>query len=146
MRWVSAQPRGDDRPTVNPGAMTAPPSPKPTRKAEALARAPPTIASRRGQDAALNFLKCAIKCRNVFFRECVLFKNFFLLHFRLRGACEGREGACKHNCLTYDSAASMAQQNSSANMEQAWDCTYKLFKLFDRRNTGLIPDNPHFEP
>ncbi len=24
----------------------------------------------------------------------------------------------------YDSAASMAQQNFSANMEQAWDCTY----------------------
>ena len=29
----------------NPGAMTAPPTPKPTRKAEALARAPPTIVS-----------------------------------------------------------------------------------------------------
>jgi hypothetical protein len=33
--------------------MTAPPTPKPTRKAEALARAPPTIASRREEDAAL---------------------------------------------------------------------------------------------
>ena len=37
----------------NPGAMTAPPTPKPTRKAEALVRAPPTIASRREEDAAL---------------------------------------------------------------------------------------------
>jgi hypothetical protein len=33
--------------------MTAPPTPKPTRKAESLARAPPTIASRREEDAAL---------------------------------------------------------------------------------------------
>ena len=37
----------------NPGAMTTPPTPKPTRKAEALARAPPTIASSREEDAAL---------------------------------------------------------------------------------------------
>ena len=37
----------------NPGAMTAPPTPKPTRKAEALVRAPPTIASRREEDVAL---------------------------------------------------------------------------------------------
>jgi hypothetical protein len=34
----------------NPEAMAAPPTPKPTRKAEALARAPPTIASRREED------------------------------------------------------------------------------------------------
>jgi hypothetical protein len=33
--------------------MVAPLTPKPTRKAEALARAPPTIASRREEDAAL---------------------------------------------------------------------------------------------
>ena len=33
--------------------MAAPLTPKPTRKAEALARAPPTIASRREEDAAL---------------------------------------------------------------------------------------------
>jgi hypothetical protein len=33
--------------------MTTPPTPKPTRKAEALARAPPTIASRREEDAVL---------------------------------------------------------------------------------------------
>ncbi len=37
----------------NPGAMIAPLTPKPTRKDEALARAPPTIASRREEDAAL---------------------------------------------------------------------------------------------
>ena len=37
----------------NPGAMTAPATPKPTRKAEALARAPPTVASRREEDVAL---------------------------------------------------------------------------------------------
>jgi hypothetical protein len=33
--------------------MTAPPTPKATRKAEALARAPPTMASQRKEDAAL---------------------------------------------------------------------------------------------
>jgi len=33
--------------------MVAPLTPKPTRKAETLARAPPTIASRREEDAAL---------------------------------------------------------------------------------------------
>ena len=37
----------------DPEATAAPPTPKPTRKAEALARAPPTIASRRKEDAAL---------------------------------------------------------------------------------------------
>jgi hypothetical protein len=37
----------------NPGAMVAPLTPKPTRKAEALARSPPTITSRREEDAAL---------------------------------------------------------------------------------------------
>jgi hypothetical protein len=33
--------------------MTVPPTPKPTRKAEALAKAPPTIASRHEEDATL---------------------------------------------------------------------------------------------
>jgi hypothetical protein len=37
----------------DPDTMVAPPTPKPTRKAEPLARAPPTIASRREEDAAL---------------------------------------------------------------------------------------------
>ena len=37
----------------DPDTMVAPPTPKPTRKAEALARAPPTIASSREEDAAL---------------------------------------------------------------------------------------------
>jgi hypothetical protein len=41
---------GEER---NPGAMTTPPTPKSTRKAEALARAPPTIVSRREEDAVL---------------------------------------------------------------------------------------------
>ena len=42
-----------DEQARNPGAMTDPPTPKPTRKAEALARAPPTIPSSRKEDAAL---------------------------------------------------------------------------------------------
>jgi hypothetical protein len=33
--------------------MVVPLTPKPTRKAEALTKAPPTIASRREEDAAL---------------------------------------------------------------------------------------------
>ncbi len=37
----------------DPDTMVAPLTPKSTRKAEALARAPPTIASRREEDAAL---------------------------------------------------------------------------------------------
>ena len=37
----------------DPDTMVAPLTPKPTRKAEALARAPPTIASLRKEDAAL---------------------------------------------------------------------------------------------
>ena len=37
----------------DPDTMVAPLTPKPTRKAEALARAPPTIASCREEDAAL---------------------------------------------------------------------------------------------
>ncbi len=38
----------------DPDTMVVPLTPKPTRKAEALAKAPPTIASRREEDAALN--------------------------------------------------------------------------------------------
>ncbi len=38
----------------DPDTMVAPPTPKPTLKAEALTRAPPTIASSREEDAALN--------------------------------------------------------------------------------------------
>ena len=37
----------------DPDAMVAPPTPKPTRKAEALAMAPPTIASSCEENAAL---------------------------------------------------------------------------------------------
>ena len=37
----------------DPDTMVAPLTPKPTRKAEALAKAPPTIASRREEDVAL---------------------------------------------------------------------------------------------
>ena len=37
----------------DPDTMVAPLTPKPTRKAKALAKAPPTIASRREEDAAL---------------------------------------------------------------------------------------------
>ena len=37
----------------DPDTMVAPLTPKPTRKAEALAKAPPTIASSREEDAAL---------------------------------------------------------------------------------------------
>ena len=37
----------------DPDTMVAPLTPKPTRKAEALARAPPTIASSREEDTAL---------------------------------------------------------------------------------------------
>ena len=37
----------------HPDTMVAPLTPKPTRKAEALAKAPPTIASRREEDVAL---------------------------------------------------------------------------------------------
>ena len=39
--------------TRDPDTMVDPPTPKPTRKAEALVRAPLTIASRREEDAAL---------------------------------------------------------------------------------------------
>jgi hypothetical protein len=42
-----------DGQACNPGAMTAPPTPKSTRKAEVLVRAPPTITSRREEDVAL---------------------------------------------------------------------------------------------
>ncbi len=37
----------------DPDTMVTPLTPKPTRKAEALAKAPPTIASRREEDVAL---------------------------------------------------------------------------------------------
>ena len=37
----------------DPDTMVSPPTPKPTRKAKALVRASPTIASRREEDAAL---------------------------------------------------------------------------------------------
>jgi hypothetical protein len=37
----------------DPDTMVVPLTPKPTRKAEALAKAPPTIASRREEDVAL---------------------------------------------------------------------------------------------
>ena len=44
----------------DPDTMVAPLTPKPTRKAEALARVPPTIASSRKEDAALKDLKLFI--------------------------------------------------------------------------------------
>ena len=69
MHWVSRQNKleiPNDKDEVNtreihkcdgrahdPDTMVAPLTPKPTRKAEALARAPPTIASSREEDAAL---------------------------------------------------------------------------------------------
>jgi hypothetical protein len=48
----------------DPDTMVVPLTPKPTRKAEALAKAPPTIASRREEDVALKkwskpWLSCA---------------------------------------------------------------------------------------
>jgi hypothetical protein len=39
--------------TRDPEPMTVPPTPKPTRKTEALTRATPTIASRREEDAVM---------------------------------------------------------------------------------------------
>jgi hypothetical protein len=42
-----------DVPTRDPDAMVVPPTPKPTCKAEALAKAPPTIASSCEENAAL---------------------------------------------------------------------------------------------
>jgi hypothetical protein len=42
-----------DGQTDDPDTMVAPLTPKPTRKSEPLTRAPPTIASRREEDAAL---------------------------------------------------------------------------------------------
>ena len=57
-----------DEQARNPGAMTAPPTPKPTRKAEALARAPPTIVSRRKEDVALKEVaKPQLCCANGIF-------------------------------------------------------------------------------
>ena len=46
----------------DPDTMVAPLTPKPTRKAETLARVPPTIASRREEDTAL------IVARDVFLK------------------------------------------------------------------------------
>jgi hypothetical protein len=45
--------RESDGQAHDPDTMVAPLTPKPTRKAETLARAPPTVASRREEDAAL---------------------------------------------------------------------------------------------
>ena len=42
-----------DGPGLDPDTMVAPLTPKPTRKAEALTKAPPTIVSSREEDAAL---------------------------------------------------------------------------------------------
>jgi hypothetical protein len=48
--------------------MTAPPTPKPTRKAETLAMAPPTTVSRREEDAALKEVaKPRLCCANGIF-------------------------------------------------------------------------------
>ena len=49
----------------DPDTMVAPLTPKPTRKAEALAKAPPTIASSREEDAALKELSSPLyRCAN----------------------------------------------------------------------------------
>jgi hypothetical protein len=40
----------------HPDTMVVPPTPKPTRKTEALVKVPPTITSRREEDVALNVL------------------------------------------------------------------------------------------
>ena len=55
--------RADD-----PDTMVAPLTPKPTRKAEALSKAPPTIASSREEDAALKEVaKPRLCCANGIF-------------------------------------------------------------------------------
>ena len=52
----------------DPDTMAAPLTPKPTRKAEALAKAPPTIASRRKEDVALKEVaKPRLCCANGIF-------------------------------------------------------------------------------
>ena len=52
----------------DPDTMVAPLTPKPTRKAEALAKAPPTITSRREEDAALKkWPKPRLSCANGIF-------------------------------------------------------------------------------
>ena len=52
----------------DPDTMAAPLTPKPTRKAEALARAPPTIVSRRKEDVALKEVaKPRLCCANGIF-------------------------------------------------------------------------------
>jgi hypothetical protein len=54
----------------DPDTMVAPLTPKPTRKAEALAKAPPTIASRREEDVALKYivgLRFFFCCHSFFF-------------------------------------------------------------------------------
>jgi hypothetical protein len=50
--------------------MVAPLTPKPTRKAEALAKAPPTIASSREEDAALKEVALPrYRCANIPWEE-----------------------------------------------------------------------------
>ena len=82
----------------DPDTMVAPLTPKPTRKAETLARAPPTIASRREEDAALKEVampryRCAScipetktnKRRKQFFLVAVINPPLFFSSLTFRG-------------------------------------------------------------
>jgi hypothetical protein len=52
--------------------MTSPPTPKPSRKAEALVKAPPTIASRRKEDVYVYYesIKREPKIRGIYECRC----------------------------------------------------------------------------
>jgi hypothetical protein len=58
--------------------MVVPLTPKPTRKAEALAKAPPTIASRREEDAALKEVALP-RYRYYFFFICIVVVIVYLV-------------------------------------------------------------------
>jgi hypothetical protein len=53
----------------DPDTMVAPLTPKPTRKTEALVRAPPTMVSRREEDAALKEVAMLARYRST---RCIL--------------------------------------------------------------------------
>jgi hypothetical protein len=57
-----------DGQTHDPDTMTVPLTPKPTQKAEALAKAPPTIASRRKEDVALKEVAKPLPSKIFFFK------------------------------------------------------------------------------
>ena len=105
--------RESDGQAHDPDTMVAPLTPKPTRKAETLARAPPTIASRREEDAALKEVAMLPRYRCA---SCIL-------ETKTTDGCSG--GAGKNKKRSRDDVRGRYQSSSRRDRAFADLCMYR---------------------